>query len=178
MTASKNNDLIKDNSVSTIDDLSKNSKTDDEKLKEITSMNATKSIDKLQETDTLLTSTKDVNISKSDDEKLSESQKCDLAVVNDHPNDKASQDLRNLKVKISDESGDDINSSSENEEVSDSALSGLGNRRSARIKHISEIKLEVEDAENMLDVYETEALSSFDLRDSLCRVSSPELEVC
>lgn len=137
-------------------------------------MNATKIIEKSNDTDS--SSLKDLNVSKSDDEKLSENKKCDLPI--DNLNDEASQDHWNTENNYNEESIGGNDSHSENEEVSDSAQSNSASRRSARIKHISEVKLEVEDAENMLEVYESEELSSRDLRDSLCRVSSPEAEVC
>lgn len=149
----------KEPTLSTLDDLSKSSKTDDEKLEEIASK-TTEKPDNNNSQQQSIDSPKDVNVSKSDDEKLSESKKCDDP-GGDLPSDEMSLD-KWLEARRRDEAN---NSDAD----SDSAT-----RRSARIKHISEIKLEIEDAENLLDVSESEALSSIELRDSLCRVSSPE----
>ncbi|KAJ8686887.1 hypothetical protein QAD02_022681 [Eretmocerus hayati] len=134
-----------------MDDLSKSSKTDDEKLEEMSSLSVSKTVEKCPDSSE---TTKDVNSSKSDDEKLFESK------IEEPITDGESKDLDNEKK-------DNASLNSEND-------SDSGARRSARIKHISEIKLEVEDAENMVDVCDSEELSSQDMRDSLCRVSSPE----
>lgn len=135
-----------------MDDMSKSSKTDDEKLEEI---NASKSNGPF----------KDLKNSKSDDEKLSENNKSDeLSNVDDKTNVK--DDYKEENKQPVDYDNDSFDSN-----VNDSYSS----RRSARIKQITEIKSEIEDAENIVDMCETEEMSSIDLRDSLCRVSSPEV---
>ncbi|OXU30353.1 hypothetical protein TSAR_015882 [Trichomalopsis sarcophagae] len=171
-TVAADESLVKESSLLTVDDLSKSSKTDDEKLEVMSSLNASKSSEKSED---VTDATKDVNISKSDDEKLSEHKKCDTTVDGEPLNEDMSLDKWML-VKRKDVNANDSFSNSDNE-ASDSGLSASGTRRSARIKHISEIKLEVEDVENLLNVSESEELSSIDLRDSLCRVSSPEIEL-
>ncbi|XP_014207141.1 uncharacterized protein LOC106638489 isoform X2 [Copidosoma floridanum] len=137
---------VKESSNFSIDDVSKSSKTDDEKLEE---MIASKTLEKSEP----------------------DNKKCDTPtdVASECASDELSLD-KWMKEKLKEKrecKPDDTASDSEEVQISYS-------RRSARIKHISEIKLEVEDAENIVDMCETEELSSIDLRDSLCRVSSPE----
>ncbi|XP_058796196.1 uncharacterized protein LOC131667042 [Phymastichus coffea] len=140
------------------DEVSTNSKTDDEKLEE---MNVLKVTEKSEEACSNLT--KDVNISKSDDEKLSESKNCDTLINDECVNENTSLGKStNTKEKEENEQSHDDDSAT---------------RRSARIKHFTEIKMEVEDAETALNVSESEELCSIDLRDKICRVSSPELEM-
>ena len=162
----------KETSFTTIDDLSKSSKTDDEKLEEMASKTTDKAPDSDAQTEGIA---KDVNISKSDDEKLSDSIKCDTSGENESVDDNANEDEED---EIKKEGGASKNNSDDEAECSDSALSNCGTRRSARIKTISEIKTEIQEAEDFFEVCESDELSNVELRDSLCRVSSPEDEVC
>jgi hypothetical protein len=167
--------VSKESNFSTVDDLSKSSKTDDEKLEEMSSINASKNSEKSGDINVqlLLNLSKDVNISKSDDEKLSESKKCDASSDNEFLNDELSLDkwLTARRQHL-----DECLSNSDNDDVYNLSHNNSRTRRSTRIKHISGNASEIGDAKNVLE--ESEELSSIDLRDSLCRVSSPEMDVC
>ena len=111
-----------------------------------------------------LNSTENVQYEK---ESILESEKCSNEVACEETQVKGNGEMVTNGETHNDES-------TENNFLDEDNSDGSFARRSERIK----IKLEIEDAENLADVCESEQLSSVELRDSLCRTSSPENDVC